>query len=146
MQSVWVVSIAFLIAGAVPPQHGGVSSVGTAPVELKSSVEKLSIDASMGDALAAAKLSDYFRYEKNQDPRWKYWALIAAENGDAGSAFDEYNILRFSDDPLSQRRAFYWLKKSAQAGYSAAVIELKHCFPSGDFVSRTDGCLGSGAQ
>jgi TPR repeat protein len=135
--------IAFLFAVNAPPFHGGVSQAGTAPVEMKASVDKLSSQAVMGDALAASKLSDYYRYEKNMDEKWKYWALIAAENGDAGSQFDEYNILAESDDPLDQHRAFFWLKRSAQNGFSGAAIELQRCFPSGSFESRQPGCLGS---
>lgn len=126
--------------GYAKAQQAHPSRVGTAPVELPASLEKLSATAVMGDKDAAAKLSDYYRYEKNQDPQWKYWALIAAENGDAGSQFDEYNILSTGSDERAQRRALYWLKKSAQGGFSYAVIELKRCFPSGDFESRTREC------
>jgi hypothetical protein len=135
--------IAFLFAANTPPTNDGVSKVGTAPVELNASVDKLSSDAVMGDAVAASKLSDYYRYEKNMDPKWKYWAMIAAENGDAGSQFDEYNILAESNDPLNQRRAFYWLKRSAKSGFSGAAPELQRCFPSGGFESKQPGCLGS---
>ncbi|WP_139350475.1 hypothetical protein [Rhodanobacter sp. B04] len=142
----WIFALAFQVAGVAPIPHGGVSKVGAAPVELTSSVEQLSVDASMGNAVAASLLSDYFRYEKNYDAKWKYWVLIAAENGYLASQFDEYNILRVSDDPISQRRALYWLKRSAQGNYENAVIELRSCFPHGDFEHHANGCLGSKAQ
>jgi hypothetical protein len=146
MHGLWLFVFAFQAAAAAPIPHGGVPKVGAAPVELTSSVEQLSVDASMGDAVAASLLSDYFRYEKNYDARWKYWALIAAENGYPASQFDEYNILRVSNDPTSQRRAYYWLKRSALAGYDGAVVELRRCFPHDNFEHHTDGCLGPEAD
>ncbi len=96
----------------------------------------------MGDAIAAAKLIDYYRYEKNLDPKWKHCVLIAAKNGDARSQFDEYNILAESDDPQDQRRAFYWLRRSASSGFSVASMEMRRCFPSGSFESGQTGCFG----
>lgn len=105
--SEWIMPKALLLVlalastNAAPPQYVGVSKVGTAPVELNASIEELSSRALFGDALAAAKLSDYFRYEKNNDARWKYWALVAAENGYPASQFDGYGILGSSDDLMS---------------------------------------------
>jgi hypothetical protein len=136
-----VLSFAFLFFGDT--QQASISRPSPNPVEMKASVDELSIAAAQGDAAAAAKLSDYFRYEKNMDPQWKYWALIAAENGDPASQFDEYNILSDSDDLIVQRRAFYWLKKSSKNGFSYSKIELKSCFPTGEFESLKPGCLGS---
>lgn len=148
MRRIWmtVATLVFLSACATSFPHSEMVRPSTAPVELNASVEKLQIDAVMGDAVAAAKLSDYFLYEKNIDPKWKYWTLIAAENGYARSQFEEYEILWESDNQLSQRRAFYWLKKSARGGFLSAALELQRCFPSGDFESRKSGCLGSGAH
>ncbi|MBE1162351.1 hypothetical protein [Dyella acidiphila] len=140
----FILSFAFLFFDA--GQMNTVPGTSAAPVEMRSSVDDLSKAAALGDALAAAKLSDYFRYERNMDPKWKYWALVAAENGDVASQFDEYNILSDSSDPLVKRRAFYWLKKSAQGGFPYSKIEFQNCFPSGKFESLKQGCLGSGAH
>lgn len=118
----------------------------TAPVELSASIDKLSIQAMMGDGAAAAQLADYYMYEKNENPKWKYWALIGAEDGYPRMQFLTYNALRMSADPLSQRRAFYWLKKSAENGFSYSKLELKSCFPSGTFESHKPDCMGSNAR
>lgn len=114
---------------------------------LDASEAKLSADALAGDAVAAAKLENYYRYNKPmKDSTWKYWALIAAENGFVRSQFDEYAILIVGDDPLSQRRALYWLKKSAQGGDTDANLELKRCFPDGSFESHQPSCVGAEAN
>src|SRR5215469_14260100 len=131
--------VAFQSATSAALPHGGVSKVGNAPVEMHKSVAQYSIDAMMGDGKAASKLSDYYRFDRNMDPKWKYWALIGAENGDARSQFDEYNILAESDDPQDQRRAFYWLRRSTEGGFSGATVELQRCFPSGFFESKQPG-------
>lgn len=135
--------VVFTCPAVAMAQQSGRPAATTTPVELNASIEKLSIAATLGDPQAASKLSDYFRFEKNQDEKWKYWALIAAENGDPGSQFDEYNILSESDAPLVQQRAYFWLKKSAQGGFSGATIELKRCFPDGKFESKKSSCLGT---
>lgn len=144
MRRIWIIVAALPLfsACATPSTQSRVTRPTTLPVELHSSIEKLSIDAAMGDPVAAAKLSEYFLYEKNMDPKWKYWTLIAAENGFAQSQFEEYEILAESDNPISQHRAFYWLKKSAKGGYFPATVELNTCFPSGNFESRKPECMG----
>ena len=136
-------SAAALLIATNTPQQVGVSKVGTAPVELNASIQELSSKAVLGDAKAASKLSDYYRFDKNMDPKWKQWALVAAENGEASAQFDEYNILAESDDPLDQRRAYYWLKRSIQSGFPGGTIELQRCFPSGAFESKKPECFGS---
>ena len=142
MHRIWITASIMLISSTTSPPHGGVSKIGNAPVEMHASIEDLSKAASMGDALAASKLVDYFLYEKHDEEKWKYWALIAAENGDASSQFLEYSILSGSKDPAQQRRAFYWLKKSAHSGFDGASAIIKDCFPSGNFEPHAKDCLG----
>jgi hypothetical protein len=146
MLTAWALVVAFQSEVSMPLPHGGVSKAGTAPVEMHKSVAQYSIDAMTGDPEAASKLSDYYLYEKNMDPKWKYWALVAAENGDAQSQFSEYNILAESGNLLDQRRALYWLKRSAEGGFVGATVELQRCFPSGAFESKQPGCLGPNQQ
>jgi hypothetical protein len=146
MNRSWIASFVLFSACTASFQPCEAAGPSTAPVELNAPLRKLEIKAVMGDPDAASKLSDYYRYEKTLNSKWKYWARIAAENGDPGSQFDEYNILRMSTDPLFQRRAFYWLKKSKESGFSDSKLELERCFPSGTFKKRNLDCFGKNAR
>jgi len=148
MRYIHLIFIVLLAACAVTTsQAKGPNQVATTPrVELTASIEELSIDAMGGDGKAAAQLTDYYMYEKNEDPKWKEWALIGAENGYAPMQLLEYSTLAESTDPLYQRRAFYWLKKSADAGDASAIAIMKTCYPAGSYESRNPKCAQLSAK
>ncbi len=56
--------------------------------------------------------------------KYLYWVLIAAENGDPES---QWQLANFHDinQRLSRTRHQFWLKKAANAGFKAAVDQLK---------------------
>ncbi|MFK2878268.1 SEL1-like repeat protein [Rhodanobacter hydrolyticus] len=136
-----MIGFAFLFTGEA--QQGANSQPSTSPIPMSGSVDVLSKAALWGDATAAWQLMEYYMYEKNMDPKYKYWTLIGAENGDPGAQFNEYNILSGSDDPMDWRRAYYWLRKAVENRAPYSKIEMDRCFPFGHFESMKKECFGS---
>jgi hypothetical protein len=130
-----------LVSSTSKPENGNtVVNVKVEKSGLSDTVENLSQKAALGDSVAAAELSDYFFH--NYDYRYKYWISVAAENGYPRAEFGMYKLLRVSDDPIKQRRAFFWLKKAASNGDQVSKLELSRCFPGENFDHHLDSCLG----
>jgi len=112
-------------------------------------LEKNKSEALLGSAQAANKIVNHFWMRGVPDRKQtRYWATIGAENGDAESQFRLWQTLHISDSSADQRRALFWLRRAAQAGYHAAEAMLDDCNrwpdPSGTDVKSL--CFGSAAE
>jgi hypothetical protein len=90
-------------------------------------IEKLSELAMNGSPEAASKIVDYYYLEKGDKKKSKFWALIGAENGSLSSQFVIFQLLSVSKSSNDQRRALFWLKRSAEGGYEKSVSTYAVC-------------------
>lgn len=98
-----------------------VSSLTLRPDE----IIKLSDEGWNGSGEAALRLSLYYGSVKLDLDRSEYWTTIAAENGNAIAQYNVWVQLNESSNIDDKKRAIFWLKKSAEQGYSDAKLELK---------------------
>jgi len=124
--------VALCLAGAVSHVAGAnsdsVSAATTSYWLPKEQVQKYSEEAMDGSPEAANKLTNSYWMRGIPDRvKTRYWAVVGAENGDAESQFRAYQTLAVSASKLDQRRALFWLKKSAAQGFQFAESELKSC-------------------
>lgn len=101
-----------------------------------------------GSAEAAAKLMNYYRFEKKDEKKSNSWAIIGAENGAAESQFRMYQLLRISSDLLKQRRALFWLQKASEGGYVGAreIFETCSSLTSKHSDMQHSPCFGPSSQ
>ena len=79
------------------------------PPSLLSSYKKNALD---GDADTAFRVADYYSLIVNSPSEYRYWLVIAAENG---NLIAEYNLgkqLLQSTEWRSRQRGAFWLRKS----------------------------------
>jgi TPR repeat protein len=80
------------------------------------------VDAALaGSAHAATQLIEYY---KDDERALSYWRQIAAENGDPIQQYNLWFDLSQRPDALSQKRAVFWLRRSAAAGDKVAAERL----------------------
>jgi TPR repeat protein len=80
------------------------------------------IDSALaGSPASASKLAQYY---KDDERVISYWRQIAAENGDPIQQYNLWFDLKQKSDLLSQKRALYWLRRSAAAGDKTAAEAL----------------------
>jgi TPR repeat protein len=79
-------------------------------------------EALAGSAIAAKKLITIY---KDDEKVIRYWRVIAAENGDLVEQYNLWFVLSKERNPLSQKRALYWLKRAAAAGDAMSKQRLR---------------------
>lgn len=128
MAFVLVLFFAFLsCAQSQSAKIDGEPVLGVADLVLRSDeVIKLSDEAWAGSGDAALKLSLYYANVKLDFDRASYWTIISAENGNAVAQYNAWAQLSDSRSTTDdQRRAVFWLRKSAAQGCPEAVLELQ---------------------
>lgn len=107
-------------------QNSPSATIGLQGVALDSiSVERLSKQALEGSGEAARRLSRHFLMAQGNREEAKFWAVVAAENGDVLGKYDAGFLLKDDPDPRNRRRAIFWLKQAASQGDSLAGELLK---------------------
>lgn len=111
-------------------------------------VAQYSTEAMDGSPSATVSLIHYYLDVKRDTRKVKYWALIGAENGSAEAQFWAFTELGSSRDLSEQRRAFFWLKRSADQGYVSAVAIFKQCnsLTARQNDKQRSPCFGPGSE
>lgn len=92
-----------------------------APAQL-STLKELAAD---GDSQAALRVSLHYSSGLNESAKdAAYWRTIAAENGDSVAQYNLWFLSRQSTNSIEQKRALFWLKKSAANGFEDAKKAL----------------------
>lgn len=114
----------------------------------KQEIAEHSQKAMAGSPDAALSLTNFYWMAGRRNlVKARYWALVGAENGSPEAQFRAWQSLRISKDTLEQRRALYWLQKSALQGYVFAQVDLESCADfSGTASSPSTHCYGPGAD
>jgi hypothetical protein len=91
----------------------------------KGDIPTLRTKALDGSADAASRLSRYYGFVTLDHKAERYWAQIAAENGDPEAMYNYAIILTEYNRAEDNRRALFWMKKAAGKGYKAAIDYIK---------------------
>jgi TPR repeat protein len=91
----------------------GLQGVALAPEE----ITKLSDEALDGSGVAARRLTTHYLVAQGNREQAKYWAIIAAENGDVSGQYYAGFLLKDGPHASDRRRALYWLRKAAAQGH-----------------------------
>lgn len=87
---------------------------------------ELQIAGAKGDPDAAFRLSLHYSAGGNAASAGaRRWRLIAAENGHPVAQYTIWFRDHKSSDPIEKARAWFWLERSATAGYPRAVQVLE---------------------
>ena len=85
------------------------------------SIGALSRQALEGSGEAARRLLLHYMMATADRAEARYWALVAAENGDVVGQYNAGFLLKDDPDPRNRQRAIFWLKKAAIAGHPLAA-------------------------
>lgn len=108
----------------------------------------LSNEAMAGSSDAALRLANFYWIMKKKNiNKARYWAIIGAENGSSEAQLRAFQTMRSSTNILEQRRALFWLKKSAEQGDRIASAILSACPDvSSKTGPRAQPCYGPGSD
>jgi hypothetical protein len=90
-------------------------------------VLKLSESSMDGDLVAAKRVSDYYEFVKKNKEKGMYWAMVGAENGSPEMQFRLFQKMASSSQINIQRRALFWLRRSASGGNENAKALFNFC-------------------
>ncbi|TXI44066.1 MAG: hypothetical protein E6Q50_18200 [Lysobacter sp.] len=93
----------------------------------KDELEQLSREALDGSPEAATRVMNHYVALRKDRKKSLAWAVIGAENGSAESQYMAYQLFADSKAIDDQRRALFWLGKSAANGYFGADSVYKVC-------------------
>ena len=92
-----------------------------------SEIPKLREQALAGSGVAARRLALWHMYKPSGEETYERWTRIGAQNGDAVSQYNlalSYLIDRI-EEPQSEERGLFWLRKAAAGGSAKAAEELR---------------------
>ncbi len=112
-------------------------------------LKSLSASAMEGDPAAAEKVSDFFLYAKKRQKKQSVrWAIVGAENNSARMQFRLFKNVAGSRKIDDQRRALFWLKKSASNENENAIAIHEQCGSIDARMKDVDEspCFGPGSD